>query len=81
MTPIVDGLEEEFADRAAIVRLDASQVDVIELQQAYGVQGHPSFVVLDQTDSVSARFFGPQSAEDLRAALTAVLPADGSSSN
>lgn len=72
MEPIVDGLEAEFDDSVSVVRLDANVVENSELQQQFGVQGHPSFVVLDASGAVTARFFGPQTEADLRAALTAV---------
>lgn len=73
MTPIVDGLEAEFAEQIDVVRLDASRPEVIELQQVYGLQGHPAFVVLDASNSVTARYFGPQSEAELQAAITAVV--------
>ncbi|MDX1413753.1 MAG: hypothetical protein R3293_06150 [Candidatus Promineifilaceae bacterium] len=72
MTPIVDGLEREFAGRANVVQLDAAEAGNEHLQQAFGLRGHPSFVILDADGRVQQTFIGPQTAEILRAALRAV---------
>jgi hypothetical protein len=72
MTPIVDGLEREFAGSVEIIRLDASLSENALLQQEYGVQGHPSFVTLDAGDNVQERFFGPQAEEILFQAMTEI---------
>jgi len=67
--PIVNGLEEEFAGQVAVSRLNANEGTNSRLQREYGVQGHPSFVVLDGDGAVVDRFFGPQDEETLRAAM------------
>lgn len=72
--PVVNRLEEEFAGRVAVIRLNANEGTNSRLQREYGVQGHPSFVVLDDDDAVADRFFGPQDEETLRAAMAAVAP-------
>lgn len=73
MRPIVNGLEAEFQDQIEVIWLDASVPANVELQQSYGLRGHPAFAVLDREGMVAEIFFGPQSETDLRAALTAVL--------
>lgn len=70
--PIVNGLEEEFAGEVAVIRLNAADRNNAALQSRYGLRGHPSFAVLDGGDEVVERFFGPQSAEVLRAAMDGV---------
>lgn len=75
MTPIVDGLQAEFEGQADVLSRDAARPEIVQEQQRYGVQGHPTFVVLDAEGNVAATFFGPQDAETLRTAVTAVLPA------
>jgi thioredoxin-like negative regulator of GroEL len=72
MMPIVDGLEEEFGGEIDIVRLDATDGDNAALQEQYGLRGHPSFVVLDESGAVVERYFGPQDEQTLRAALEEV---------
>lgn len=75
MFPIVDGIESEFAEQVAVIRLNAAGAELTELMNSYGVRGHPSFVVLDGDNEVTQRFTGPQTEETLREALSAV--ADG----
>jgi hypothetical protein len=69
MMLIVNELEEEFAGQVTIYRLDALVPDNARLQREYGLQGHPSFAVLDGNGRLSARFWGLESAERLRQAL------------
>jgi hypothetical protein len=74
MTPIVDGLEREFDGQLTVIRLDAGVPANERLQLSYGMRGHPAFLVLDETDEVSAQFFGKQTAVTLREAMTTVQP-------
>lgn len=74
MTPIVDGLTEEFEGRVAVERLDASVPENVQLQAEYGVRGHPSFVVLSGEGRPVQTFLGPQPEETLREAMSAVAP-------
>ena len=69
----MDGLEAEFGDEIAFERLDAAEPAVLQLQQSYGLRGHPSVAILDANSEVTARYFGPETAEKLREDLTAVL--------
>jgi protein-disulfide isomerase len=69
MEPIVNGLETEFGAEVTFLRLDAAVRENIQLQQSYGVRGHPSFVLLDAGNQTAATFIGPQSPESLRQAL------------
>ncbi len=75
MTPIVNGLEQEFTGRATVVRLNAADPEHIQLQERYLVRGHPSFVILDANGEAVQTFVGAQPAETLSAALEAVAPA------
>jgi hypothetical protein len=72
MMPIVDGLEREFQGQLAVIRLDADIPANERLQLSYGMRGHPAFLVLNERGDVSAQFFGRQTAETLREAMTAV---------
>lgn len=74
MEPIVNGLADEFAGEVAVARLKADTPAVVRLQESYGGRGHPFFAVIDKEGQVTERFFGPQPAEVLREAMTAVRP-------
>ena len=77
MAPIVDGLSEEFAGRATVRQLNATEQANVELQARYDLRGHPSFVTLDGDARVVQRFFGPQAEETLRQALEQVAMPGG----
>ncbi len=67
--PIVNGLEDEFVGEVDVMRLNADEGENAALQNRYGLRGHPSFAVLDETGAVVERFYGPQSAGTLREAM------------
>ena len=71
--PIVDGIEAEFEGQVAVIRLNAAGTEMAELMTRYGLRGHPSFVVLNEQSEVTERLTGPQTAETLREAMTAVV--------
>lgn len=73
MEPIVNGLEQEFIGQIEIIRLDANEPANAELMQTMDLRGHPSFAVTDAQGYITARFFGPQTAETLREAIQFVL--------
>ncbi|MFQ5401300.1 MAG: thioredoxin family protein [Anaerolineae bacterium] len=74
MMPIVNGLENEFQGQVTVIRLNAVQLENDRLMLSYGFRGHPSFVVIDASGQETARFIGPQTSEQLAAAMTAVAP-------
>lgn len=73
MSPIVDGLKIEFEGQAIVRQLDAAESENERLQQQYGLRGHPTFVVVDGNGRAAQTFIGPQTADVLRAAVTAVI--------
>ena len=75
MEPIVNGLENEFADDATVIQLNANEAVNARLQQLYGMRGHPTFAILDADGRLAQSFIGPQTTEVLREALTAVIEA------
>jgi len=75
MSPIVDGLESDFVGQAKVLQMDANETENAQLQQQYGLRGHPTFAVLDQNGRVVQTFIGPQTEEVLHEALTAVIAA------
>jgi len=73
MRPVVDGIEEEYANKLIVVRLDFNEKEDGTLVQALRVRGHPTTVVLDLDRKETKRFLGPVTSEALDAAVRAVL--------
>jgi thioredoxin-like negative regulator of GroEL len=73
MTPIVDGLESDFAGQARVLQLDANETENSQLQQQYGLRGHPTFALLDRNGRVVQTFIGPQAEEILHEAIATVI--------
>lgn len=75
MEPIVNGLEKEFSNEAAVIQLNANEAENARLQQQYGMRGHPTFALLDMNGQLAQILIGPQTSDVLREALTAVIEA------
>jgi thioredoxin-like negative regulator of GroEL len=73
MTPIVDGLEEEYGDRVAFQRMNVDQADGRAAAETYRVLGHPAIVILDAGGNVVFSRVGVQPRDDLAAALAKLL--------
>jgi thioredoxin-like negative regulator of GroEL len=73
MSPIVDRLEGDFTGQVKVLQLNANETENAQLQQQYGLRGHPTFVVLDVNGRPAQTFVGPQTEEILREAITAVI--------
>lgn len=74
MTPIVNGLEDEFSDQVFFLRLNAA--DGAEGESTFNrlsLPGHPSFVIFTPDGQEQERLFGVVDAAALRAALESVL--------
>jgi hypothetical protein len=70
MTPVVNGLRDEFDGRAAFVILNATFGEGKEAFEAYQLPGHPSYVLLNPTGEVVWRAFGPQPEVTLESAIS-----------
>jgi thioredoxin-like negative regulator of GroEL len=73
MMPIVDVLEVEFEGRVPVLRLNANEDGNAQLQADFGLRGHPAFVVLDRNSRVVESYFGPQTAETFREAMSTLV--------
>jgi hypothetical protein len=73
MMPIVNGLEEEFSGRVAVVQLDAALKGNAALQSQWGLRGHPTFALLDSNGEVVQTLFGSYPESNLRRAMESVL--------
>ena len=77
MTPVVNGLEAEFADLIDFRSLDAASGEGQRAFTSYGLPGHPSYLILEPQGEVLWRSFGPQTrkalADAIEVAIAAVL--------
>lgn len=73
MTPIVDGLETQYAGQIAFQRINANEGDGPAIMRAYQVQGHPTILIVDRQGREVKRFIGPQSSEQIAEGLQQVL--------
>jgi thioredoxin-like negative regulator of GroEL len=69
----VHGLEAEYGHQINFVYLDAALPENVQVQQAYGLRGHPTVAVLDKDGRLVQTFFGPQTADQLRPILQAII--------
>ncbi|MEM7031026.1 MAG: thioredoxin domain-containing protein [Chloroflexota bacterium] len=72
--PIVDGLEEQYQDQVAFVRIDAIAGDGPTIMDVYQISGHPTILLYDEAGNEVNRLFGPQPADVLDGAVQQLLP-------
>jgi hypothetical protein len=72
MSPIVDGLAQDYGDRIVFQRLNAQQEGEKQFR-LYGLRGHPAYVILDRRGKVAWQMVGQMSRQDLEAAIRRVL--------
>lgn len=70
----MSGLESEYGETINFVRLNVEMPENEQVQRGYGLRGHPTVAILNESGEVNASFIGEQSAETLRPAIEAVLP-------
>ncbi len=58
MMPIVDGVGGEFQVQMSVFQLDTGQQRNANLQNQWGLRGHPSFAILDDNSRVVQRSLG-----------------------
>lgn len=75
MEPIVNGLEETYSGQVDFRRLDANGVDGQRVFQAFGLRGHPAFVLLNPGGDVLWTGLGEQPGEGIEDQIRAGLPA------
>lgn len=63
MSPIVDGLEQQFSDQITVKRVNAGIGDGPAIMEAYRIPGHPVSMIIDAEGNETARLIGPQSEE------------------
>lgn len=73
MQPIVDGLETEYRESVEFIQINASTPEGLEIFNSYGLFGHPSYLILDDTGKVLWQSVGEQAVDVLESALNAAL--------
>jgi thioredoxin-like negative regulator of GroEL len=74
MTPIVNGLEEEFSGQLTVLQLNAAEIENAQLMEDYGLRGHPSFAIVAEDGRLAQTFSGAQTEDRLRNAILEILP-------
>ncbi len=69
MKPIVDGLEEEFAGRLLVIRLNIQQETGRELANVFGFEFTPTFIFFDAQGNELWRSVGELDVERVRQSL------------
>ena len=72
MSPIVDGLAQDYGERIVFQRLNAQQEGEQPFRQ-YRLRGHPAYVILDQRGQVAWQQIGEVSRQELVTTLERVL--------
>lgn len=70
----MNGLADEFEGQISVHQLNAAEQANVQLQNQYGLRGHPSFVILDADGQAAQSFLGPQAEDTLRQAIMQVIP-------
>jgi hypothetical protein len=77
MSPIVDGLENQYHDQIIFIRLDANSEDGGETFRNYGLRGHPSYVLLNFDGNVLWKGVGEKTAAALEVEIQKhITPSD-----
>jgi thioredoxin-like negative regulator of GroEL len=73
MTPIVNGLEQQYSEEIVFKRVNAEVGDGPEIMQAYRIPGHPTIMLFDGEGQEIQRILGSQSTETIEEALQRLL--------
>ncbi len=74
MTPIVNGLAEEFAGEIEVRQLNVEEPDNAAVQTAYNLRGHPTIALINNDGEKVQQFFGVVDEAALRTALEQLAP-------
>ena len=73
MQPVVNGLEQTYADQIEFRELNANSPDGQQAFRAYALPGHPGYVLLDPQGEILWKGFGEQSRETIETQLKPAL--------
>ncbi len=69
MAPIVDGLEQQYAEQLVVKRINANTGDGPTVMRHYKLLGHPTVLIFDEQGQEVERVVGPQSRDTIENAL------------
>jgi len=72
MSPVVNGLAQEYEDRLIFQQLNV-QGEGADLFKQYRLRGHPAYVILDRRGKVAWQMVGQVSRQDMEAAIRRAL--------
>ena len=73
MKPIVDGLEQQYAEQFVFKRVNADIDDGPAVVQEYRILGHPTLMIFDAQGREVERLIGPQPEAKIRGILDKIL--------
>ena len=73
--PVVNGIEQEYAGRLQVVRLDFNDRKNDDAITALGVRGHPTIVLIDKNGGRFGARLGARTPEQMRTDVEALLAA------
>jgi thioredoxin-like negative regulator of GroEL len=73
MTPIVNGIEQQYSDRLALNRINANTGNGPQIMQDYRIIGHPTVLLFNRRGQEVHRLLGPQPADHLQNLVEQVL--------
>lgn len=73
MTPIVDGLEQQYGGSVVFKRINAAVGDGPAIMQVYRIPGHPVTLIFNADGQETQRFIGPQPFDVVAVELNNVL--------
>lgn len=73
MRPVVNGLQQEYADRITFVTLDYDRREDLEIAQELHADYHPAIVYMRADGSIKRNVIGYQTEEMLRENIDALL--------
>ena len=73
MAPVVNGLEEIYSSEIEFRRVDANSTEGRPAFQYFGLQGHPSYVLLNPEGDVLWQGLGEQASEKIQQELEIIM--------
>ena len=73
MTPIANGLAQEYSGQIAVQRINAEQGDGPAIMREHRILGHPTLLIFDSQQQEVHRLIGPQPVHDIEILLQEVL--------